>query len=80
MEHSNVAVADDLIAGVDIGGAFTDLTIHDPAIGAMTAVKAPSDATASSTLSEARRQPTDYRLIEEKTDARQDQGEGRPVR
>ena len=43
MEHANVAAANDLIAGVDIGGTFTDLTIHDPATGAVTAVKAPSD-------------------------------------
>ena len=35
--------APDLIAGVDIGGTFTDLTIHDPSTGAVTAVKAPSD-------------------------------------
>ena len=43
MEHADVAAANDLIAGVDIGGTFTDLTIHDPATGAVTAVKAPSD-------------------------------------
>ena len=42
MEHANAA-AGELIAGVDIGGTFTDLTIHDPATGAVTAVKAPSD-------------------------------------
>ena len=29
--------------GVDIGGTFTDLTIHDPITGEVTAVKAPSD-------------------------------------
>ena len=43
MEHADVAAANDLIAGVDIGGTFTDLTIHDPTTGAVTAVKAPSD-------------------------------------
>ena len=43
MKRANVAAANDLIAGVDIGGTFTDLTIHDPATGAVTAVKAPSD-------------------------------------
>ena len=43
MERADVAAANDLIAGVDIGGTFTDLTIHDPTTGAVTAVKAPSD-------------------------------------
>ena len=43
MKRANVAAANDLIAGVDIGGTFTDLTIHDPATGAVTAVKALSD-------------------------------------
>ena len=43
MEHANATAAGELIAGVDIGGTFTDLTIHDPATGAVTAVKAPSD-------------------------------------
>ena len=42
MEHANAA-AGELIAGVDIGGTFTDLTIHDPATGTVTAMKAPSD-------------------------------------
>ena len=43
MKRANEATANDLIAGVDIGGTFTDLTIHDPVTGAVTAVKAPSD-------------------------------------
>ena len=43
MKHTDVAAANDLIAGVDIGGTFTDLTIHDPTTGAVTAVKALSD-------------------------------------
>ena len=43
MGHTDVSATDGLIAGVDIGGTFTDLTIHDPATGAVTAVKAPSD-------------------------------------
>ena len=42
MEHASVA-AGELIAGVDIGGTFTDLSIHDPTTGLVTAVKAPSD-------------------------------------
>ena len=33
MEHANAAETGELIAGVDIGGTFTDLTLHDPASG-----------------------------------------------
>ena len=36
-------MAEGFVAGLDIGGTFTDLTVYDPATGEVQAFKAPSD-------------------------------------